>query len=76
MQRHFDTSVAGNFWNHSGTGEIDHNKLTFIHLQSYFDASADHVWPFPTYNKSAAEDFENIVTKTWKITIKDGLIVK
>ena len=30
---------------------------------------------FPTYSKSS-DDFENMVTKTWKISIKDSLIVK
>ena len=30
---------------------------------------------FPTYTKSAADDFENIVTETSKIAIKDSLIV-
>ena len=29
---------------------------------------------FPECHKSAADDFENIVTKTWKISIKDSLI--
>ena len=32
--------------------------------------------PCPTYNKSAADDFENKVTETWTISIKDSLIVK
>ena len=38
--------------------------------------SIPYVKPFPTYNKSAADDFENIVTKTWKISVKDSLIVE
>ena len=32
--------------------------------------------PFPTYNKSAADDFANIVTKNLKISIKNSLIAK
>ena len=31
---------------------------------------------FPAYNKSVADDFENVVTKTWKISMKERLIVK
>ena len=34
------------------------------------------VKPFPTYSKSAADDCENIVTKTWIISIKDSNILK
>ena len=30
--------------------------------------------PFPTYNKSAADDFENIQAKIWKISIKERII--
>ena len=33
-------------------------------------------WPFPSSNTSASDDFENILTKTWTISIKDSLIVK
>ena len=31
---------------------------------------------FSTNNKSAADDLENLVAKTWKISINDSLIVK
>ena len=34
-----------------------------------------YLQPFPTYNKSTADDFENIVTKTLKISIKESLMV-
>ena len=27
---------------------------------------------FPTYNKSAADDFENILAKSWEISIFKG----
>ena len=30
---------------------------------------------FPQYNKPAADDFENIVTKTGKMSIQNSLIV-
>ena len=29
-----------------------------------------------TYGKSAADDFENMLTKTWKLFIIDNLIVE
>ena len=33
-------------------------------------------YPFPSYNKSAADDFENILVKTWKISINNSIIIK
>ena len=32
--------------------------------------------PFPKYNKSAADDLENILTKAWKIFLNVSLIIK
>ena len=34
------------------------------------------VEPFPTYSKSAADDFENVYLKIWKISISVGIIIE
>ena len=31
---------------------------------------------FPTYSKSAADDFENIFAKLWKISINESIIIE
>ena len=55
-------------------------KLTFlksvdsdyqVHL---FNTISDYSTHFPTYNKSAADDFKNVYSKIWKISIIVGLI--
>ena len=32
--------------------------------------------PVPTYNKSAADDFENIPEKNWKLPLNESTIIE
>ena len=32
--------------------------------------------PFPTFNKSAAGDFENIPEKNWKLPLNESIIIE
>ena len=50
--------------------------MSFIKAIVFVTSTLDHFKPFPTYNKSALDDFENLCTKTWKITINENLIIK
>ena len=51
------------------------------HIQNYVctyntpcEGILPYTKPFPTYNKSAADDFENLHAKTRKISINEGII--
>ena len=56
--------------------KFDKQFLLFRRFQHNHVRSLDNFQPFPTNNKSAADNFENILEKVWTPSLNDITIIK